>query len=217
MLSPTIVSELLISRCRSWEQIVQATKADITHRILNCVREILGYIGWTRNIEGASRDVEAALETVIKDFREKVNELMRPYRYTHPLIYNRTVIQRVWSLHDSRRKAESEAQRLSGSKTKTGFFKANRTEDCIELLTASDIESNLYRPACELASDYTKAYYEEALQGLISNFGLYAVEECLLSKLNTVFEVEPTPEASEKPILGEGDGMSNSIICGRVF
>ncbi|EFQ32264.1 uncharacterized protein GLRG_07408 [Colletotrichum graminicola M1.001] len=206
-----------MSRCRPWEQIVQATTTDITYSVRKCVGEILGYIGWTKNIEGASGDVETALETVIKDFRQKVDELMRPYRYAHPLIYNRTVIQRVWSLQDSRRKAKTEAQRLTGGKQKIGFFKANRSEDWDELLTACDIESNLHRQACELASDYTTAYYEDALQGFISNFGLYAVEECLLSKLKTIFEVEQASEESEKPVLGEDDSMSNSTIYDRVF
>ncbi|KAK2058305.1 hypothetical protein LY76DRAFT_469433, partial [Colletotrichum caudatum] len=178
------------SRCRLWEQIVRKTTGDIIRSVRNCSDQILVYLDYMGRIKGASRDgVETALEIVVREFRNKVDELMHPYCHTHRLMYNRNVIQRVWNLQNSRRKAKSKAQGLAGDKQKAGFSRANRTGDC---------ENDLYHQACQLASDYTKAHYEDALQGLISNFSLYAVEGCLLSKLTSMFEVKHTLEAAKE-------------------
>ncbi|KAK2026067.1 hypothetical protein LX32DRAFT_665538 [Colletotrichum zoysiae] len=194
-----------------WEQIVRKTTEDIICSVRNCLDKILNYSHYTKRVEGASRDdVNASLGTVVKEFRDKVDELMHPYRHTHRLMYNRNVIQRVWNLQDSRRKAKNEAQGLVGGKQKgAGFFKANHTGDCAEPPTACDVENNLHHQACQLASDYTKAYYEDALQGLISNFSLYAVEGCLLSKLTSMFEVKPTLEAPKELNSCQSDDFMN--------
>ncbi|KAK2040077.1 hypothetical protein LZ31DRAFT_417861, partial [Colletotrichum somersetense] len=180
-----------VSRCRPWERILHNTATDIVCSVRECVTEVLNYILWTRGIEGTCHDVEKSLQTVIKVFCDKVDELMRPFRFPRQLTRNNNVIERVWSMQESRRKARgAEGRRIPVVR-------------CVNQI--GDAGNKLSHQACELASDYTMAYYEDALQGMISNFGLYAVEECLLSKLTTAFEARQTSEAFEKLIMGESD------------
>ncbi|KAK1995244.1 hypothetical protein LX36DRAFT_713311 [Colletotrichum falcatum] len=53
---------------------------------------------WARRIEEESHAVKKALETIFKDFRDKVDELLRPHRSIRPLMYNGNVIQKVWRM-----------------------------------------------------------------------------------------------------------------------
>ncbi|KAK1961486.1 hypothetical protein LY78DRAFT_721920 [Colletotrichum sublineola] len=208
MLSSTVVSDLLTSRFRPLERIVHNTSTDIVFSVRECFTEILNYVIWTRRLEGPSHDVEKALQTVIKEFRNKVDELMRPYRYSSRLMYNPNIIHRVLSMQDCRHKRNSEARVWAAGRNRT---EANCKGGCVKSVTC-DAWKNLHRQACELASDYTKAYYEDALQKLTSNFVLYAVEECLLLKLTTTFEAEQTSKAFERLINHEGD-EAGIITC----
>ncbi|KAK1976088.1 hypothetical protein LZ30DRAFT_604159 [Colletotrichum cereale] len=216
MLNPNAVSELLVLRCQPWKEIVYTTAADIIFIVRSCVESILDHVLQTRRVKEASITVEKALETVIKDFRDKVDELMGPYCSIHPLVYNHNVVQHVWSIQRSRQKDRIEAQKSAGRKNTADYLKGTRTADCNEPPTTwDDAETNLHRQAYELASDYTNAYYKNAMQGLISNLGLYAVEGCLLSKLTTISEVKHASGAFDELIHGMDDEPTNATCRSR--
>ncbi|CAK7237378.1 hypothetical protein SCUCBS95973_009938 [Sporothrix curviconia] len=195
--NPLVVTDLFRNQCRNWgalanecvESIVQSSFAVITAALKHIVVE-----------ETSDKIMTSAINPIVAEFRsemlKQVRTLLTVYNEGHPITYNHYLTENV-------QKARNERQNKHIRSILKNYVGYKITEEYVTAITnslASKTEADMLRVAASDAIDYADAYYKVALKTFIDNVSVLVVEQCLVSKLPSLFTPNTIYTISDKDI-----------------
>ncbi|KAF6824276.1 dynamin family protein [Colletotrichum plurivorum] len=187
-LSSTVVLESVADACRPWENILISSARKIMVAVELTASAIVASVADHRIEPFVSRGIRLVLDSLVKDLDSKTREVLAPYNSKQPLACTQHITEAVRQAQRNRTKKRMQ-ERLKESTGLSGFscriVKLNPSSLLDEM--TSHVEEELRQQPVALAIDYTKAYYQAALQRTIDSFNLLAVEACVLQKLPGIF------------------------------
>ncbi|KAI1869416.1 hypothetical protein JX265_006506 [Neoarthrinium moseri] len=205
MLNPAVVSQLFRQQSEPWEAIAQTAMKDIVASAQATVDAAL-----SATVSGPVKErihsqlIESAMERLGKELNDKIDGLLEPHKYCHPITYNHY-------LTDNVQKAQTERFRDSiESALRAAIPNINFSNGPQPLLVdprallnniAAESEPSMDKYTCQLAVDTMEAYYKVALKKFIDDFSVDAVEMCLMKKLPGVFSLEVVSRLDDADIL----------------
>ncbi|KAI1855351.1 hypothetical protein JX266_000216 [Neoarthrinium moseri] len=205
MFNPAVVSQLFRQQSEPWEAIAQTAMKDIVASAQATVDAAL-----SATVSGPVKErihsqlIESAMERLGKELNDKIDGLLEPHKYCHPITYNHY-------LTDNVQKAQTERFRDSiESALRAAIPNINFSNGPQPLLVdprallnniAAESEPSMDKYTCQLAVDTMEAYYKVALKKFIDDFSVDAVEMCLMKKLPGVFSLEVVSRLDDADIL----------------
>ncbi|RBR12056.1 hypothetical protein FVER53590_04403 [Fusarium verticillioides] len=214
LFNPLIVTDLFVEQCAPWrriakrladdmldiahfttEQVVEQSAArEVSERILRLIRKEVEGLRVKMSIE-----IDALLESATQ----------------HPITNNPQLVQHVQQTQEDRHKRmiKSLITKMFGTNRFDGSDKKISINP-LEILTLAGqgFEPNMERFGSALAVDYMKAFYKVAVNRFIDDVSVLAIEDCLISKLPSLFTASSVAEMSDETLhllAGENEESAN--------
>ncbi|KAK9771410.1 putative Zn(2)-C6 fungal-type domain-containing protein [Seiridium cardinale] len=206
MANPAVVGELFRHHSEPW--------ADITRTAINKIKASASEMliaALDATVTGPANQrirrqlIETATEKLAHSLDSKVNDLLEPHQYGHPITYNHYLTENVQKAQAARyeRKIKAALRQAipsinfnGGSQTQNVVMDPRLLLNSITSMTEPDMDNF----ACEQAIDMMEAYYKVALKKFIDDVSVDGVEQCLMRKLPEIFSVEAVSHLSEDDI-----------------
>ncbi|KAK1756313.1 hypothetical protein QBC47DRAFT_460164 [Echria macrotheca] len=198
LFNPLIVSDLFVGQCEPWGKITRLLIEDVLEATHQVTREIVEHITARDVTEGVLGVVRQGVEGLKAELDAQVDKLLESV-VQHTITYNPQLTENVQRIQQNRHKHNFRKliRKTFGQQT---FDDPERkiVLNPIQLLdlAGEGFEPDMERFGSALAVDYMEAYYKVALNRFIDDVGVLAIENCLISKLPTLFRASNFPEMS---------------------
>ncbi|KAM0817351.1 hypothetical protein AB5N19_03156 [Seiridium cardinale] len=204
MANPAVVGELFRRQSEPWEEITGTAmtkiKASVSETIIAALNAtVTGAV----NQRIRCRFIETATETLAHSLDSRVNDLLEPHQYGHPITYNHYLTENVQKIQAARYERKIEAalyQAIPNINVKGGFQSVVMDPRLLLNSITSMTEPDMDNSACEQATDMMEAYYKVALKKFIDDVSVDGVEQCLMRKLPEIFSIQTVFQLTEDDI-----------------
>ncbi|KAF4503070.1 Mx2 (GTPase) [Fusarium agapanthi] len=200
LFNPLIVNDLFVEQCAPWRRIAkrladdmldivhfttekvveQSAASEVSERVLRLIR---------KEVEGLRIKMSAEIDTLLVSATQ------------HPITNNPQLVQHVQQTQEDRHKrtVKSLITKMFGTSRFDGSDKKISINP-LEILTLAGqgFEPNMERFGSALAVDYMKAFYKVAVNRFIDDVSILAIENCLISKLPSLFTSSSVAEMSDE-------------------
>ncbi|KAI1097972.1 P-loop containing nucleoside triphosphate hydrolase protein [Jackrogersella minutella] len=197
--NPLIIGDLFHEQCTPWRgwledfssKIFEAVDFTVTAALAHIVDEDTKAKLWKELIDDA-------LEKLDRQFRDKVNEILRPHEDGHPITYNHYLTDTVQKTRMNRFQGNIMRGLREISKLVSTLSAPNldRITDSIVRNAEVDMETM----SSSEAVDWMEAYYKVALKQVVDDFSILAVEASLIAKLPGLFTPESVFELDDEAV-----------------
>jgi hypothetical protein len=222
MLNPRIIGELFSEQCQPWRLIADKVEQDILQIVYEVTKDIVRHVTIDETASGVFYLISSGLDMLKGNLRDKFREILNPHFEGHPITYNHCLREIVKQEQDRRRSQKLEAQLLKvlGSNVDKDHVISLPVQTLFSLLDTTT-ETNLERFGAQLAIDYMLAYYKVsdmaqfawsgckprnltisqlALQKVVDDISVLAVEQCLMSSLPCVFQPDRVLDLTDEEV-----------------
>ena len=223
LFNPLIVSDLFVEQCEPWGRIARFLAEDILEAAHLTTQLIVEHITASDVAEGVLKLVRQGIEGLKVELDAQLDALLASAAQ-HPITYNPQLTENVQRIQQARHKRDIKklVRKTFGSDR---FDKPDSkiSLNPIELvnLVGEGFERDMERFGSALAVDYMEAYYKAryflqskaiwvvltgslhfqvAVSRFIDNVSILAIEDCLISKLSTLFRSRNVLEMSDQDI-----------------
>lgn len=209
LFNPLIVNDLFFEQCEPWGGIVRFLAEDILEAAHRTTQSIVEHITASDVAEGVLKLVRQGIEELKVEMDAQVDALLASTT-EHPITYNPQLTENVQRIQQARHK-----RNMKKLVQKTfGLHRFDRPDSKISLnpielmdLVGEGFERDMDRFGSALAVDYMEAYYkvgyflevhlgatdrftplQVAVSRFIDDVSNLAIEDCLISKLSTLFK-----------------------------
>lgn len=235
LFNPLIVSDLFVEQCEPWRRIARLLAEDILEAAHLTAQLIVKQITASDVAEGILRLVRQEIEGLKVGMDAQVDALLASAAQ-HPITYNPQLTENVQRIQQARHKR---AVKKLVHKT-FGSHRFDNPDSKISLnpielvdLVGEGFEPDMERFGSALAVDYMEAYYKAryflqskaicvvltgslriqvAVSRFIDDVSILAIEDCLISKLSTLFRSSNVLKMSDEDISRlAGETQESSI------
>ncbi|KAF5536635.1 Mx2 (GTPase) [Fusarium mexicanum] len=202
LFNPLIVNDLFVEQCAPWRRITkrladdmldivhvttekvveQSAASEVAERVLRLIR---------KEVDGLRIKMSAEIDTLLVSATQ------------HPITNNPQLVQHVQQTQEDRHKrtVKSLITKMFGTSRFDGSDKKISINP-LELLALAGqgFEPNMERFGSALAVDYMKAFYKVAVNRFIDDVNILAIENCLISKLPSLFTSSTVAEMSDEKL-----------------
>ena len=223
LFNPLIVGDLFIEQCEPWGRIARLLAEDILEAVHRTTQLIVEHITASDVAEEVLKLLRQEIEGLKVDLDAQVDALLASAAQ-HPITYNPQLTENVQRVQQARNKRA--IKKLVGKTF--GLHRFDNPDSKINLnpiqlvdLMGEGFESDMERFGSALAVDYMEAYYKAryfpqskavwviltgslrfqvAVSRFIDDMSILAIEDCLISKLSTLFRSSNVLEMSDDDI-----------------
>lgn len=219
LFNPLIVSDLFVEQCEPWRRIARHLAEDILEAAHLTTQLIIEQITASDVAEGIVRLVRQEIDRLKVGMDARVDSLLASAAQ-HPITYNPQLTENVQRIHQARHKRA--AKKLVHKTFGSHRFDSPDSKISLNPIQLVDLVGEGFEPDMErfgsaLAVDYMEAYYKAryflrekpicvvltgalrfqvAVSRFIDDVSVLAVEDCLISKLSTLFRSSNVLEMS---------------------
>ncbi|KAL8367053.1 hypothetical protein RB599_010965 [Gaeumannomyces hyphopodioides] len=202
LFNPLIVSDLFVEQCEPWGRIARLLAEDILEAVHLTTQLIVEHITASDVAEGVLKLVRQRIEGLKAELDAQIDGLLLSAAQ-HPITYNPQLTENVQRIQQARHKRD-----IKKLVRKTfGSHRFDNPNNKISLnpidlvnLVGEGFERDMERFGSALAVDYMEAYYKVAVSRFIDDLSILAIEDCLISKLSTLFRSSNVLEMSAEDI-----------------
>lgn len=234
LFNPLIVGDLFVEQCEPWEGIARGLVEEILESVHETTQSIVNEITASDVAEGILKLVHQEIEGLKVELDAQVDALLASAAQ-HPITYNPQLTENVQRIQQARHKREIKklVRKMFGS-DRFDNPDSKVSLNPIELVNilGEGFEPDMERFGSALAVDYMEAYYKArcflqpkaiwivltdslrfqvAVNRFIDDMSILAIEDCLISKLPSLFKSGTVLAMSEEDIsrlAGETSGSS---------
>ncbi|KAH8903006.1 hypothetical protein BR93DRAFT_202853 [Coniochaeta sp. PMI_546] len=190
LFNPLIVSDLFLEQCEPWGKIAGLLAENIVEAAELTTRMIIMHVAASEVADGVLKIVRQGIEGLRVKLDAQVKKLLASATQ-HPITYNAQLTENVQRIQEARHKRDF--RKLVGN-----MFGEHRFDHPDNKLSVNPIqllellgkgsERDMERFGSSLAVDYMEAYYKVAVSRFIDDVSVLAIEDCVISKLSTLFK-----------------------------
>ncbi|KIL93924.1 hypothetical protein FAVG1_02486 [Fusarium avenaceum] len=202
LFNPLIVNDLFVEQCAPWKDIAMQFGEDILGAVQITTDLIVEQIAASEVSEGILKLIHAEIEGLKVNMDAQIDALLASAAQ-HLITSNSQLTRNVQRTQQNRHKRTITAlindmfgkARFDGTDKKISI-------NPVELLklAGEGREPNMERFGSALAVDYMKAYYKVAVDRFIDDVSVLAIEDCLISKLSSLFRSGFVAEMSDEEL-----------------
>ncbi|KAH6954429.1 P-loop containing nucleoside triphosphate hydrolase protein [Fusarium avenaceum] len=202
LFNPLIVNDLFVEQCAPWKDIAMQFGEEILGAVQITTDLIVEQIAASEVSEGILKLIHAEIEGLKVNMDAQIDALLASAAQ-HLITSNSQLTRNVQRTQQNRHKRTITAlindmfgkARFDGTDKKISI-------NPVELLklAGEGREPNMERFGSALAVDYMKAYYKVAVDRFIDDVSVLAIEDCLISKLSSLFRSGFVAEMSDEEL-----------------
>ncbi|KAI1016894.1 hypothetical protein LB504_007087, partial [Fusarium proliferatum] len=202
LFNPQIVNDLFVEQCTPWEGIVKRLADDMLEIVHLTTEKVVEQSAAREVSEGVLKLIRKEVEGLRIKMSGEIDKLLVS-AMQHLITNNPNLVQNVQQIQEDRHKRmiKSLIAKMFGTNRFDGSDKKISINP-LELLTLAGrgFEPNMERFGSALAVDYMKAFYKVAVNRFIDDVGALAIENCLISKLPSLFTSSSVAEMSDETL-----------------
>ncbi|KAM3521620.1 hypothetical protein MY4038_008968 [Beauveria bassiana] len=214
LFNPLIVTDLFIEQCEPWARIARALVEDILEAVHQTTQLIVERIAASDVAEGVLKLIRQGIDGLKVTMDAQVGALLASTAQ-HPITYNPQLTKTVQRIQQARQKrAFKTIIRKTFGSTRFDDPNSKISVNPVKLvdIMGEGFEPNMERFGSAFAVDYMEAYYKVALSRFIDDISVLAIEDCLISKLPTLFRSSNVLHMSDEDIFRlAGETQESSI------
>ncbi|CAK7274263.1 hypothetical protein SEPCBS57363_006074 [Sporothrix epigloea] len=194
MFNPLVITDLFRQQSRNWGKIAKECVESIMLSSFALVSTALEHIAVDNTAKMIKRNLtDPAMTDLRKDMLAQLEVILQTCNECHPITYNHYLADTVQKLRNKRLRKQT----IEVVKKHPRYYSNESAERLADLIFA---ETVMMRVAASDAIDYMEAYYKVALKMFIDNVSVLVVEQCLVSKLPSLFTPDTIYSFSDKEI-----------------
>ncbi|KAM5388265.1 hypothetical protein ACJA88_000129 [Fusarium oxysporum] len=213
LFNPLIVNDLFVEQCTPWKRIAKSLADDMLDAVHLTTEKVVEQSAATEVSEGVLKLIRKEVEGLRIKMSRRIDALLVSATQ-NPITNNPELVQHVQQTQEDRHKrtVKSLITKMFGTNRFDGSDKKISINP-VELLALAGegFEPNMERFGSALAVDYMKAFYKVAVNRFIDDVSVLAIEDCLISKLPSLFTSSSVAEMSDEELYllaGETDESS---------
>ncbi|RMZ80081.1 hypothetical protein DV737_g3175, partial [Chaetothyriales sp. CBS 132003] len=219
LFNPDIVKSLFLEQCKPWGRIVKRTMNSLIAAARTTTRQILEEVA-----DGGTIDkimvglVNPAMQQIEADLRAKTQDLLQPILHGPPITLNNHLTETIQKRRqdETRKDVSARLSSFLGKDPSSESAKARQYQGSFDVGVLLDrlvqtTEKDMQRFAAIDAANAMFAYYQVAMERMIDDFSIYAVEVWLLDKLSGLFDPETIVELNNETITRIAGESEESI------
>ncbi|KAJ9130478.1 p-loop containing nucleoside triphosphate hydrolase protein [Pleurostoma richardsiae] len=214
LFNPLVVSDLFVEQCEPWGRIARILTEDVLEAAHLTTQLIVEHITASDVAEGVLKLVRQGIEGLKVELDVTVDALLASAAQ-HPITYNPQLTENVQRIQQARHKHA--ITKLVGKAF--GPHRFDNPDSKISLnpielveLVGEGFERDMERFGSALAVDYMEAYYKVAVNRFIDDVSILAIEDCLISKLSTLFRSRNVLDMSDQDISRLAEETPESFL-----
>ncbi|RMZ91142.1 hypothetical protein DV736_g1599, partial [Chaetothyriales sp. CBS 134916] len=198
LFNPDIVKSLFLEQCKPWGRIVKRTLNSLIAAAQVTTRQILEEVADDGTIDKLMVGiVNPAMQLIERDLRAKTQDLLHPILHGPPITLNNYLTETIQKRRQDETRKDLSARLFSflGRDPSSENLEARQYKGNFDVRALLDTlvkttEKDMQRFAAIDAANAMFAYYQVALERILDDFSIYAVEVWLLEKLPGLFDPE---------------------------
>ncbi|KAJ4035030.1 hypothetical protein NW756_006983 [Fusarium oxysporum] len=200
--NPLIVNDLFVEQCTPWKRIAKSLADDMLDAVHLTTEKVVEQSAATEVSEGVLKLIRKEVEGLRIKMSRRIDALLVSATQ-NPITNNPELVQHVQQTQEDRHKrtVKSLITKMFGTNRFDGSDKKISINP-VELLALAGegFEPNMERFGSALAVDYMKAFYKVAVNRFIDDVSVLAIEDCLISKLPSLFTSSSVAEMSDEEL-----------------
>ncbi|SPO02545.1 related to Mx2 protein (GTPase protein) [Cephalotrichum gorgonifer] len=189
LFNPLIVGHLFAEQCGPWRRIASLLAEDILEAVHQTTQLIVEHITASDVTDEVLKFVSQQIEGLKVELNDQADALLAS-AVQHPITYNPQLTENVQRIQQARHKRA--VKKLLHRTFGLHRFDNPDSKISVNPIELMDLMGEAFEPDMErfgsaLAVDYMEAYYKVAVSRFIDDMGVLAIEDCLISKLSTLF------------------------------
>ncbi|KAF5701089.1 Mx2 (GTPase) [Fusarium mundagurra] len=202
LFNPLIVTDLFVEQCAPWGRIAKRLADDMLDVVHRTTEQVVEQSAAREVSERVLRLIRKEVEGLRVKMDGEIDKLLMSATQ-HPITSNPELVQHVKKTQEDRhkRKVMSLITKMFGTTRFEGSDKKISINP-VELLklAGQGFEPNMELFGSALAVDYMKAFYKVAVNRFIDDVSALAIEDCLISKLPSLFTSSSVAEMSDETL-----------------
>ncbi|SCO82504.1 related to Mx2 protein (GTPase protein) [Fusarium oxysporum] len=202
LFNPLIVNDLFVEQCTPWKRIAKSLADDMLDAVHLTTEKVVEQSAATEASEGVLKLIRKEVESLRIKMSRRIDALLVSATQ-NPITNNPELVQHVQQTQEDRHKrtVKSLITKMFGTNRFDGSDKKISINP-VELLALAGegFEPNMERFGSALAVDYMKAFYKVAVNRFIDDVSVLAIEDCLISKLPSLFTSSSVAEMSDEEL-----------------
>ncbi|KAF4943639.1 hypothetical protein FSARC_14867 [Fusarium sarcochroum] len=203
LFDPLIVNDLFVEQCEPWRKIAMSLTEDILEGAQFTTQLIVERITASDVTESILKLVRQEIENLKVEMIDQVNALLESVTQ-HPITYNPQFTKNVQKVQQARHKRVM--KKLVYKTFGTTRFDSPESRISLNPIELVDLVEEVFEPDMDrfgssMVVDYMESYYEVAMNRFIDDVSVLAIEDCLISKLSTLFRSDKIVRMTDEDIL----------------
>ncbi|CAK7266190.1 hypothetical protein SEPCBS57363_001970 [Sporothrix epigloea] len=195
--NPLVITDLFRQQSRNWGKIAKECVESIMQSSFALVSAALKHIAVDDTAKMIMRNLtNPGMADLRKDMLAQLELILQTCNECHPITYNHYLTDTVQKLRSERLRKLT----IGLANKYAGYDFDAESAECLANLLVAQIETDMMRVAASDAIDYMEAYYKVAMKTFIDNVSVLVVEQCLVSKLPSLFTPDTIYSISDEEI-----------------